>query len=117
MSIHPDEDIVLRFQAKHPGAKMHLRLVEMKFNYRDTFAGRSPEAYKTLLWDVIKNDATLFMRADQVEAAWRLLMPHSKFGRWRRLVTSLTMPPAHGGRRTHKDCWLRDTRGRYRPNW
>jgi glucose-6-phosphate 1-dehydrogenase len=75
MSIHPDEGIVLRFQAKHPGAKMHLRLVEMKFNYRDTFAVQSPDAYETLLWDVMKNDATLFMRADQVEAAWRLLMP------------------------------------------
>ena len=75
MSIHPDEGIVLRFQAKHPGPKMHLRSVEMKFNYRDTFAGRSPDAYETLLWDVMKNDATLLMRADQVEAAWRLLMP------------------------------------------
>jgi glucose-6-phosphate 1-dehydrogenase len=75
MSIHPEEGIVLRFQAKHPGPKMHLRLVEMKFNYRDTFATQSPDAYETLLWDVMKNDATLFMRADQVEAAWRLLMP------------------------------------------
>jgi glucose-6-phosphate 1-dehydrogenase len=75
MSIHPDEGIVLRFQAKHPGPKMHLRLVEMKFNYRDTFGSRSPDAYETLLWDIMKNDPTLFMRADQVEAAWRLLMP------------------------------------------
>ena len=75
MSIHPDEGIVLRFQAKHPGPQMHLRSVEMKFNYRDTFAARSPDAYETLLWDVMKNDATLFMRSDQVEAAWRLLMP------------------------------------------
>jgi glucose-6-phosphate 1-dehydrogenase len=75
MSIHPDEGIVLRFQAKHPGPKMSLRTVEMQFNYQDTFAARSPDAYETLLWDVMKNDATLFMRADQVEAAWRLLMP------------------------------------------
>src|SRR5512146_2392767 len=75
MSIQPDEGIVLRFQAKHPGAQMHLRSVEMQFNYRDAFAARSPDAYETLLWDVMKNDATLFMRADQVEAAWRLLMP------------------------------------------
>jgi glucose-6-phosphate 1-dehydrogenase len=75
MSIHPDEGIVLRFQAKHPGPKMHLRSVEMKFNYQDTFAARSPGAYETLLWDVMKSDATLFMRADQVEAAWQLLMP------------------------------------------
>lgn len=75
MSIHPDEGIVLRFQAKHPGPHMHLRTVAMKFNYQETFAARSPEAYETLLWDIIKNDATLFMRADQIEAAWRLLMP------------------------------------------
>ena len=39
------------------------------------FAAPSPDAYETLLWDVMKNDATLFMRADQVEAAWQLLMP------------------------------------------
>jgi glucose-6-phosphate 1-dehydrogenase len=75
MSIHPDEGIVLRFQAKHPGPKMHLRSVEMQFNYQEAFAVRSPDAYETLLWDVMKNDATLFMRADQVEAAWQLLMP------------------------------------------
>jgi len=75
MSIQPDQGIVLRFQAKHPGPKMHLRTVEMKFNYQETFATRTPEAYETLLWDVMKNDSTLFMRADQVEAAWRLLMP------------------------------------------
>jgi glucose-6-phosphate 1-dehydrogenase len=75
LSIQPDEGIVLGFQAKYPGPKMQLRLVDMQFNYRDSFAASSPDAYETLLWDVMKNDATLFMRADQVEAAWRLLMP------------------------------------------
>ena len=75
MSIQPDEGIVLGFQAKYPGAKMHLRSVEMQFNYQEAFAVPSPDAYETLLWDVMKNDATLFMRADQVEAAWQLLMP------------------------------------------
>lgn len=75
MSIQPDEGIVLRFQAKHPGSKVHLRLVEMQFTYEDTFAVSSPDAYETLLWDIMKNDATLFIRADQVEAAWHLLMP------------------------------------------
>ncbi len=73
--IQPDEGIVLRFQAKHPGAKMHLRSVEMKFNYQDAFETKSPEAYETLLWDIMKNDPTLFMRDDQVEAAWQILMP------------------------------------------
>jgi glucose-6-phosphate 1-dehydrogenase len=75
MSIQPDEGIVLRFQAKHPGPKLLLRPVDMRFNYRESFGTPSPEAYETLLWDVMNNDATLFMRADQVEAAWRLLMP------------------------------------------
>jgi len=75
MSIQPDEGIVLGFQAKRPGPKMVLQPVDMRFNYRESFATPSPEAYVTLLWDVMNNDATLFMRADQVEAAWRLLMP------------------------------------------
>jgi glucose-6-phosphate 1-dehydrogenase len=75
MSIQPDEGIVLGFQAKQPGPKMHLRSVEMQFDYHDAFAVRSPDAYETLLWDIMKNDATLFMRTDQVEAAWGLLMP------------------------------------------
>ena len=54
---------------------MHLRTVDMKFSYQETFAIPSPDAYETLLIDVMKNDLTLFMRADQVEAAWKLLMP------------------------------------------
>jgi len=75
MCIQPDEGIVLRFQAKHPGPKMVLQPVDMRFSYRESFATPSAEAYVTLLSDVINNDATLFMRADQVESAWRLLMP------------------------------------------
>jgi glucose-6-phosphate 1-dehydrogenase len=75
MSIQPDEGIVLRFQAKHPGSKLVLQPVDMRFSYSESFDTPSPEAYVTLLWDVINNDATLFMRADQVEAAWSLLMP------------------------------------------
>ena len=75
LSIHPEEGIVLGFQAKYPGPSMQLRPVDMRFNYRDSFAVSSPDAYETLLWDIMNDDATLFMRADQVEAAWRLLMP------------------------------------------
>jgi glucose-6-phosphate 1-dehydrogenase len=75
ISIQPAEGIVLRFQAKLPGARMHLRSVEMQFNYEDAFSVRSPEAYETLLRDILENDPTLFMRSDQVEAAWRLLTP------------------------------------------
>jgi glucose-6-phosphate 1-dehydrogenase len=75
IAIQPDEGIVLSFQAKYPGPKMQLRPVDMRFSYREGFAAPSPDAYETLLWDVMKGDQTLFMRADQVEAAWQLLMP------------------------------------------
>jgi len=75
LAIQPVEGIVLGFQAKYPGPKMQLRPVHMRFSYHESFAAPSPDAYETLLWDVIKRDATLFMRADQVEAAWQLLMP------------------------------------------
>lgn len=75
ISIQPDEGIVLSFQAKYPGQKMHLRAVEMKFNYCEAFSVDLPEAYETLILDIMKSDATLFMRADQVEAAWKILTP------------------------------------------
>ena len=75
LAIQPVEGIVLGFQAKYPGPKMQLRPVDMRFSYHQSFAVPSPDAYETLLWDVMKKDATLFMRADQVEAAWQLLMP------------------------------------------
>jgi glucose-6-phosphate 1-dehydrogenase len=75
LSIQPEESITLGFQAKIPGLHMLLRPVEMRFRYSDIFPTPSPEAYETLLWDVIINDQTLFMREDQVEAAWGFLAP------------------------------------------
>jgi len=54
---------------------MRLRPVEMRFGYQETFRVDPPEAYETLLLDVMRGDATLFMRADQVQAAWRVITP------------------------------------------
>jgi glucose-6-phosphate 1-dehydrogenase len=73
--IQPDDGIVLRFQAKQPGQKLRLRPVDMEFDYSASFRGGQPEAYETLLLDVMQGDASLFMRADQVEAAWEVVMP------------------------------------------
>jgi glucose-6-phosphate 1-dehydrogenase len=73
--IQPEEGILLRFQAKQPGLVMRLNPVNMRFSYREAFQTPGPEAYETLLMDVILGDATLFMRADQVEAAWAVVMP------------------------------------------
>jgi glucose-6-phosphate 1-dehydrogenase len=73
--IQPDEGIMLKFQAKEPGLSLKLRPTDMRFSYREAFNMPSPEAYETLLLDVMRGDATLFMRADQVEAAWTVVMP------------------------------------------
>ena len=75
IGIAPEMDICLRFQAKRPGQTMILSPVDMVFNYKDEYDGEEPEAYETLLYDVMEGDATLFMRADQVEAAWEVVMP------------------------------------------
>ncbi|TAK08932.1 MAG: glucose-6-phosphate dehydrogenase [Candidatus Manganitrophaceae bacterium] len=75
LRIQPEEGILLRFQAKRPGPTMRLSPVEMRFTYREAFKATSPEAYETLLLDVMRGDATLFMRADQVEAAWSIVTP------------------------------------------
>ncbi len=73
--IQPEEGILLRFQAKHPGRLMSLSQVDMRFSYREAFRSVSPDAYETLLLDVMLGDATLFMRADQVEEAWGIVEP------------------------------------------
>jgi glucose-6-phosphate 1-dehydrogenase len=75
LSIFPEKGIRLRFQAKQPGLKMLLNAEDMTFNYSRAYSGQPPDAYETLLTDIIEGDATLFMRVDQVEAAWDLLMP------------------------------------------
>jgi glucose-6-phosphate 1-dehydrogenase len=75
IQIQPHEGISLRFQAKRPGAKMRLGPVDMRFTYQEAFQTAPPEAYETLLLDAMLGDATLFMRADQVEAAWSVINP------------------------------------------
>ena len=75
IQIQPEQGIVLKFMAKEPGTPLRLRPVDMRFSYRDAFRAESPGAYETLLRDVMGGDATLFMRADQVEAAWRIIQP------------------------------------------
>ena len=75
IDIQPQEGIHLRFQAKEPGSSLHLAPADMHFSYQEAFKTKSPEAYETLLADVMSGDATLFMRADQVEASWSVLTP------------------------------------------
>jgi glucose-6-phosphate 1-dehydrogenase len=74
INIQPQMDIRLRFMAKKTGLEMSLTPGEMVFDFND-HSQHLPEAYETLLLDAIQGDATLFMRSDQVEAAWDVITP------------------------------------------
>jgi glucose-6-phosphate 1-dehydrogenase len=75
MKIQPEEGISLRFNAKVPGPKMHIRSVSMDFNYGTGFGVVSAPAYERLIGDAMRGDATLFTRWDAVETAWQIVMP------------------------------------------
>ncbi len=70
--IQPDEAISLRFNAKPPGMEMGMQPVNMDFDYGTTFQEDLPEAYERLLLDALRGDTTLFMRADEIDYAWRI---------------------------------------------
>jgi glucose-6-phosphate 1-dehydrogenase len=78
--LHPDEGIHWRFEAKVPDTDADTRDVDMEFHYAESFPGTAlPEAYERLLLDAMAGDASLFTRADEVEAAWQLIDPISQY--------------------------------------
>jgi glucose-6-phosphate 1-dehydrogenase len=75
LRLQPDEGISLSFGAKTPGPVMRLGTVNMSFNYSDYFGSAPSTGYERLLHDCMIGDATLFQRADMVEAGWRVVGP------------------------------------------
>ncbi len=73
--IQPNEGISLSFSAKRPGMQLDLHPVQFDFNYGDAFHKPLPEAYERLLLDALRGDSTLFMRSDELEAAWAFVTP------------------------------------------
>jgi glucose-6-phosphate 1-dehydrogenase len=71
LRIQPDEGLSISFSAKRPGSEIEIDGVAMNFSYRDYFAPLATVGYETLIYDCLIGDATLFQRADTVEAAWR----------------------------------------------
>ena len=76
LRLQPDEGVKLWLMVKAPGsAGMKLRHVPLDMSFADTFGGRHPDAYERLLMDVVAGNPALFMRRDEVEAAWRWVDP------------------------------------------
>ncbi len=74
ITIQPDEGFELGFEVKAPGQPIALQTQHLRFRYAEAFAPL-PDAYETLLLDVLTGDQTLFVGADETEAAWGLYMP------------------------------------------
>ena len=75
LHLQPDEGISLSFGAKVPGPVMRLGAVDMSFEYADWFGTTPSTGYERLLHDCMAGDATLFQRADMVEASWQVVTP------------------------------------------
>jgi glucose-6-phosphate 1-dehydrogenase len=75
LHIQPDEGISLRFGAKVPGISVDVGPVNMDFRYSDYFGNEPSTGYERLLYDCMTGDATLFQRADMVEAGWSVVQP------------------------------------------
>ncbi len=73
--IQPDEGISLSFSAKRPGMQFMLHPVRFEFDYGKAFQLELPEAYERLLLDALRGDPTLFMRSDELQAAWEFITP------------------------------------------
>jgi glucose-6-phosphate 1-dehydrogenase len=74
ITLQPDEGFELLFDVKAPDEAMRLETVPLHFRYHEAFESL-PDAYETLIEDIVLGDQTLFVRSDEVEAAWRLYQP------------------------------------------
>jgi glucose-6-phosphate 1-dehydrogenase len=75
LRIAPDEGVSLQFEVKRRGQSVELAPVKIDFHYDDWFAPVANVGYETLIHDVMTGNQTLFMRADMVEQAWRIVQP------------------------------------------
>ncbi len=74
MILEPDAGFDLCFEVKAPGEPFTLKTERLRFRYEEVF-GPLPEAYETVLLDIVMGDQTLFVRVDAVEQAWALYTP------------------------------------------
>ncbi len=72
--LQPDEGFSLSIDVKAPGEPLSLKRIPLNFRYDETF-GKLPDAYETLILDVLIGDQTLFVHANEVEASWRHFDP------------------------------------------
>jgi glucose-6-phosphate 1-dehydrogenase len=114
MHIQPQEGVTLRFEAKVPGPHVRTAGVEMRFNYEDYFKAAPSTGYETLIYDCMIGDPTLFQRADNIEAGWRVVQP--VLDAWaRERVRDLPIYPAGSEGPTEADLLIKRDGRQWRP--
>jgi glucose-6-phosphate 1-dehydrogenase len=108
--VQPKESISLQFDIKRPGPSFQLGTVQMNFTYADWFPKEPNIGYETLIHDVIMGDATLFNRADMVEAAWKVVQP--VLDDWAANKTAPQIYPSGSNGPTDADALLANDGGR-----
>ncbi|ODA28546.1 glucose-6-phosphate dehydrogenase [Planctopirus hydrillae] len=103
--IQPSESISLRFSTKQPGMQYQIHPVKMDFKYEEAFTQALPEAYERLLLEVLRGDSTLFMRSDELEAAWQFVDPVLNFWEKKTVVPEPYRAGSWGPREADELLW------------
>jgi glucose-6-phosphate 1-dehydrogenase len=111
ITLQPNEGFELLFDVKAPGDDMRLQTVPLDFRYDEEF-GELPGAYATLIEDIVMGDQTLFVRSDEVEAAWELYQPVLDNPPAPELYAAGTWGPASSTKLPHAtgDVWAEEHR-------
>lgn len=73
--VQPDEAVYMKLNSKVPGLSADIVQAELDLTYKQRFDARLPDAYERLIFDVIRGDHNLFVRVDELEAAWKVFTP------------------------------------------
>jgi glucose-6-phosphate 1-dehydrogenase len=106
ITLQPDEGFSLHVEIKTPGSPFRVERIPLSFGYRSHFE-QIPDAYETLLLEVLAGDQTLFVHSDEVEEAWRLYMPILRAPPLPKGYAAGTWGPseAEGLRVPDRPCW------------
>jgi len=75
LRVQPNEAVYLKFNAKAPGMSEGVTETELDLTYNERFDARLPDAYERLIYDVLRGDHNLFVRVDELQAAWKIFTP------------------------------------------
>jgi glucose-6-phosphate 1-dehydrogenase len=111
--VQPDEGISWRINGKVPGGALNIKPVALDFLYKTTFQKEPPEAYERLIYDAMIGDQTLYQRADNIEAGWRVVQPI--LDAWKKGGVPLASYPAGSAGPAEADELLARDGRRWRP--